>query len=74
MLPNIHFVSPTGNLEIVNECFDVVLNSHCIEYQPNLITHLNHIESILNPGGYYFVLEPDKRYCFDHFIPESSLA
>lgn len=73
-VPYIHFVSPTGNLEIVNECFDVVLSSHCIEHQPNLITHLSHIERILNPGGYYFVLAPDKRYCFDHFIPESSLA
>jgi SAM-dependent methyltransferase len=72
--PYIHFVSPTGNLDIVNECFDVVLSSHCIEHQPNLLKHLNNVEKLLNPGGYYFVLAPDKRYCFDHFIPESSLA
>ena len=72
--PYIHYVSSAGNLDIVNQCFDVVLSCHCIEHQPNLITHLNNVERLLNPGGYYFVLAPDKRYCFDHFIPESSLA
>src|SRR5436190_23194025 len=71
---HIHFVSPIGNLEIVDECFDVVLSSHCIEHQPNLITHLSHIDRLLNPGVYYCVLVPDKRYCFDHFILESSFA
>lgn len=35
---------------------------------------MNNVEKLLNPGGYYFVLAPDKRYCLDHFIPESSLA
>jgi hypothetical protein len=33
--PKIHFVSPTGDLNIINEKFDVVLSSHCIEH--NLI-------------------------------------
>lgn len=72
--PHIDFVSPTGNLEIINDSFDVVLSSHCIEHQVNLIKHLNNVEQLLNPGGYYFLLAPDKRYCLDHFIPRSNLA
>ena len=72
--PEIHFVSPTGDLSIVNEKFDVVLSSHCIEHQPNLIKHFNSVEKLLKPGGFYFLLAPDKRYCFDHFLPESNLA
>jgi hypothetical protein len=33
------------------------------------------IASLLtDDGGYYLALVPDKRYCFDHFVSESSIA
>jgi hypothetical protein len=32
------------------------------------------VQQLLKPGGFYFLLIPDKRYCFDHFIPKSNLA
>jgi len=70
----IHFVSPHGDLGIVDGTFDVVLSSHAIEHQPNLVGHLQAVERLLVPGGAYFVLVPDKNYCFDHFLAESTIA
>ncbi|MGY3494942.1 methyltransferase domain-containing protein [Bradyrhizobium sp. USDA 4502] len=72
--PHIDFVSPTGDLSIVDRHFESALSSHCIEHQPDLVRHLQHVERILKPGGRYFLIIPDKRYCFDHFLPESSIA
>jgi SAM-dependent methyltransferase len=69
----IDFVSPNGDLSVVNESFDIVVSCHCIEHQPDLIHHLSQVSGILNPGGVYLLVIPDKRYCFDHFIPESTV-
>jgi len=73
-VPYIDFISPTGELPSIRRHFDVVLSSHCIEHQPDLIGHLQEVGQLLLPGGAYFLLVPDKRYCFDHFIPLSNLA
>jgi SAM-dependent methyltransferase len=72
--PNIDFVSPNGDLGIVDKEFDVAFSSHCIEHQPDLITHLQNVERILRPEGRYFLVIPDKRYCFDYFLSDSSLS
>ncbi|WP_226945929.1 class I SAM-dependent methyltransferase [Roseomonas sp. FDAARGOS_362] len=73
-VPRIDFVSPIGDLSVIDRDFDFVLSSHCIEHQPDLVRHLQRVSALLRPGGMYFVLVPDKRYCFDHFLSESSLA
>lgn len=73
-VPEIDYVSPAGDLSIVDRAFDFVISSHSIEHQPDLVHHLQQVHRVLAPGGGYFVLIPDKRYCFDHFIPESNLA
>jgi SAM-dependent methyltransferase len=70
----VDFVSSTGDLSVVPERFDVVLSCHCVEHQPDLIAHFEQVRRILNPGGRYLLVIPDKRYCFDHFIPETTLA
>lgn len=72
--PNIHFVSPVGDLAVIDETFSTCFSSHTIEHQPDLIKHLAQVASILEDGGRYFMIVPDKRYCFDHFIPESTVA
>jgi SAM-dependent methyltransferase len=72
--PAIDYVSPSGDLSVIDQQFDAVFSSHCIEHQPDLIEHLRQVERILRPGGAYFLIIPDKRYCFDHFIPEASVA
>jgi 2-polyprenyl-3-methyl-5-hydroxy-6-metoxy-1,4-benzoquinol methylase len=73
-VPHIDYVSPTGELSMVNRQFDVVISSHCLEHQPDPVRHLQKVGQLLFPGGAYFLLVPDKRYCFDHFIPLSNLA
>ena len=71
---DIDFVSPTGRLEVVpDRSFDVVFSSHCIEHQPDLVRHLSDIERVLRPGGAYFLIVPDKRYCFDQSLDCSDL-
>lgn len=72
--PHIDFVSPTGDLGIIDQQFDAVVSSHCIEHQPDLISHLQQVERILRSDGRYYLIIPDKRYCFDHYIAESNLA
>jgi hypothetical protein len=73
-VPTIHFVNPNGDLSGVRDRFGAVVSSHCIEHQPDLIMHLNQVETLLEDGGRYFLIVPDKRYCFDHYLPESSVA
>ncbi|HWI84732.1 MAG TPA: class I SAM-dependent methyltransferase [Sphingomonas sp.] len=68
---HIHHV---GSLEAVDRRYDAVLSSHSIEHHPDLVRHLQLVERVLNPGGAYFLIIPDKRYCFDHFITESTIA
>ena len=63
-----------GDISQIETKFDTVISSHSIEHQPDLISHLQQVGRILSPGGHYFLMIPDKRYCFDHFIPESTIA
>jgi len=73
-MPEINFVSVEGDLKTVNEKFDIVLSSHCIEHQPDLITHLQDVSNMLNTGGRYYLIIPDKRFCFDALLHESNVA
>ncbi|WP_419825243.1 hypothetical protein [Sphingomonas sp.] len=63
-----------GGLGDVAERFDAVLSSHAIEHQPDLVRHLEDVAALLDPGGRYFLIVPDRRYCLDHYLPDSSLA
>lgn len=63
-----------GHIDDVTATFDAVVSSHSIEHQPDLVRHFEGVARILRPGGEYHLLVPDKRYCFDHFIPESTVA
>ena len=65
--PPIEFVSSNGDLSVVTRRFRHLFASHALEHQPNLIRHLRQAESLLLPGGAYWLVLPDKRYCFDHF-------
>ena len=73
-VPNIDFVVEPNDLTIINKKFDAVISSHCIEHQPDLITHLEQVSNLLSTGGYYFLLIPDHRYCFDHFQFPTTIA
>jgi SAM-dependent methyltransferase len=74
LVPDIHYVSPTADLSIVDAKFDAVISSHVIEHQPDLLAHLDIVRGLLRPGGLYFALIPDKEHCFDHFMAPSTIA
>jgi SAM-dependent methyltransferase len=74
-VPHIDFVwSGQPYREIIDARFDLAASSHNIEHQPDLVRHLNDVADILRPGGWFFLIVPDKRYCFDHFLPETTLG
>ena len=70
----IHFVSPNGDLGVVDETFDIVFSAHVIEHCPDLVEHLRGVSKILGKGGLYILIIPDKRYCFDHYHSESTVT
>jgi SAM-dependent methyltransferase len=72
--PEIHYVLKTGDLSAIPDRFSAVFSSHSIEHQPDLVRHLQAVGNLLLDGGCYFLIVPDKRYCFDHFIAESTIA
>lgn len=67
----IHYL---GDIFDIDDTFDAVVSSHSIEHQPDLVHHLKGVSRILRNGGFYLLYVPDKRYCFDHYIPESTIA
>ncbi|MCV6597290.1 MAG: class I SAM-dependent methyltransferase [Mangrovicoccus sp.] len=73
-VPPIHYFEPTGDLSKIDRRFAAVFSSHCIEHQPSLIRHLTQVSALLEPGGAYYLIVPDKRYCFDHYLPLSTLG
>jgi SAM-dependent methyltransferase len=73
-IPNIDYVHDKGNLTVIKDQFDLVLSCHSIEHQLDFIQHLKDVSELLYQNGYYVIILPDKRYCFDHFIKESTVA
>jgi len=71
-VPDIEYVLSNGYAQIVTQ-YEAIISHHCIEHQPNLVQHLIDVRSKLNFGGWYLFSVPDKRRCFDHFIPESTI-
>lgn len=67
--PEIDYVLKNLDFGVIEDKFDYVISSHCIEHQPDLIGHLQGVDSILKDGSYYFLIIPDKRFCFDRYLP-----
>jgi hypothetical protein len=72
-VPNIEYVLSGGYAQITTR-YDAIVSHHCVEHQPNLVQHFTDIRSKLSSGGWYLFSVPDKRRCFDHFIPESTIV
>jgi hypothetical protein len=51
-----------------------VFASHNVEHQPCLVTHLRDLASVLRPDSRAFLIVPDRRYCFDHYLAETTIA
>ena len=72
-IPLIDYIDPFGDLSIINEKFDSVFSSHCIEHQPSILSHLKGVSNLLNDGGIYICIIPNYRYCFDRHKPPSTI-
>ena len=70
----IDFVGTKGDLSVINETFDIVFSSHVIEHCPDLVSHFRNVNRILNAGGLYIMIVPDKRYCFDYYHSDSMIT
>ena len=71
---DVHYSDPNGDIATIPEKFADIVSSHCIEHQPDLIAHLEKTFDLLEDGGRYVALIPDKRFCFDYFSPKSTVA
>lgn len=75
-VPEIDFVwNGTSYSQLVGDHrFDWIVASHVIEHVPCIISFLQDCSAILDQGGVLALAIPDKRYCFDYYRPQSSLA
>jgi SAM-dependent methyltransferase len=71
-VPPIEYILSDG-YEKIKRYYDIVVSHHCIEHQPDLLSHLLSVSRILSAKGLYIASVPDKRNCFDHFLPASSI-
>ena len=62
--------------ELTGKCkhYDWIIASHVIEHVPDLIGFLNDCDSILKDDGVLSLAIPDKRFCFDHYRPLTTVA
>jgi predicted SAM-dependent methyltransferase len=54
--------------------YDWIIASHIIEHMPDLVGFLRGCDDILKEDGVISLIIPDKRYCFDHYQPISSIS
>lgn len=57
-----------------SNCYDWIIASHVIEHTTDLVGFLLNCEKILKPEGILSLAIPDRRFCFDHYRPISSLS
>ena len=73
-VPDIEFWHPNGDLSVIDKKFSAIVSAHCIEHQPDLIQHLIDVAGHLSNSGNYYVVVPDQRFCFDHFLKPSGIS
>lgn len=66
--------SSYAELTGVRDHYSWIIASHVIEHTPDLIAFLNQCDEILGDEGVLSLAVPDKRYCFDHYRPLTSLG
>ena len=74
-IPHIKYVLGQTNLKDINVNYDSVFSSHCIEHQLDLIAHLIQVQHLIERNkGRYFLIIPDKRFCFDKQMAISTIS
>jgi len=73
-VPPIRYVLSRGGYQQIQQRYDAIVSHHCVEHQPDLITHLKDVAGLLKPHGVYLCTLPDQRRCFDRYLPRTSLV
>ena len=73
-VPTINYLVKDGSISDITDKFEVIISSHNIEHQPNIIKHLNEAYELLEDGGQYFMMVPHANYCFDANLPTSKIS
>lgn len=59
---------------VPNNCYDFLIAAHVIEHMKNPIGALSHWLRVIKPGGFLYLVVPDKRITFDVHRARTSLA
>ena len=73
LVAEVDFVGPEASERYIPNKYSLVVSSHVIEHQIDLLRHLQQVSNLLVPGGLYLALIPDLRYCFDRFQYPSTI-
>lgn len=72
-IPPIRYVLSQGGYQQIRQRYNAIVSHHCLEHQPDLISHLQQVAQLLKPGGVYLCTLPDHRRCFDRYLPPTTL-
>ena len=75
-LVEVDIVSDTGDLctGLGGRRVDYIVASHVVEHIPNPIRWLQMLFDVLRPGGFVFLVVPDKRFTFDFQRPTTTFG
>lgn len=62
----VDFLSDARALPIADRALDYLCSSHVLEHLPDPIAALHEWHRVLKPGGWLYLVVPDKRFTFDH--------
>lgn len=70
----VDFLSDARALPVADDTLDYLCSSHVLEHLPDPIAALHEWHRVLRPGGWLYLVVPDKRFTFDHPRPVTSAA
>lgn len=74
-IPETDYLLTSNNYpEQITEKFDYVVANHVIEHAPDMIRFLQNLSTLTKQDGIIFLAIPDKKFTFDRFRPNTSLA
>ncbi len=74
LVAEVDFVGPEASEKYIPNKYSLILSSHVIEHQIDILRHLQQISNLLVSGGLYLAMIPDLRYCFDRFQYPSTIV
>lgn len=74
----ITYVDGNGDLSSIaasnGEAHDLIVSSHVINMQNDMVRHLQSVSDLLTSGGYYVLFVPDKRFRIHRLVEETTIA